>query len=245
VVVPLTINTTAIDVPKIHFKWTFGDKDSSLLSNPQSHSYLVKGDYVIKLYVTNDWCPKYEYTLTGDTIHIVDPLAPSKFTLFILADEDSLLSPLKVDSGYSLYRWDPATYLSNAIIPNPYFRSSKSIQYILNRIDPVTGCVVKDIYTMEVSPDVVISIPKAFTPNGDNLNDLLRIQYGAGLKTFNVLKIFNRFGKIIFQTTNINEGWDGKFIGVDQEMDAYTYFIDYITYKDEHSTKTGSVILLR
>ena len=103
----------------------------------------------------------------------------------------------------------------------------------------------QDIYKMEVSDDIVVSLPKAFTPNGDNLNDKLKIQFGAGLKSFNILKIFNRFGKLVFQSTNINEGWDGKFNGIDQDMDAYTYFIDYITYKDEHITKTGSVILLR
>lgn len=44
-----------------------------------------------------------------------------------------------------------------------------------------------------------------------------------------------------FQTTNINECWDA----IDQDMGAYRYFIDYIMYKDEQITKTGSVILLR
>jgi gliding motility-associated-like protein len=245
VIVPLTINTNTSDYPKIHFKWTFGDNDSSLLSKPISHSYLVKGNYVIKLNVTNDWCPKYEYTLIGDSIHIVDPLNPTNFTMFILADVDSLLSPLRIDSGYINYAWNPNTYLNNPFTAHPIFRSTQSIIYTLSRMDPVTGCKVDDIYKMEVSPDVVVAIPKAFTPNGDNLNDLLKIEYGAGLKTFNSLKIFNRFGKIVYQTNRLTDGWDGKYLGIDQEMDAYTYLIDYITYKDEHITKTGSFILLR
>jgi gliding motility-associated-like protein len=88
-------------------------------------------------------------------------------------------------------------------------------------------------------------VPKAWTPNRDNLNDVLKIEYGAGLKTFNFFRIFNRFGKIVFQTNRLTDSWDGKFNGIDQEMDAYTYLIDYVTYKDEHITKTGSFILLR
>ena len=73
----------------------------------------------------------------------------------------------------------------------------------------------------------------------------LKIEYGAGLKTFNFLRIFNRFGKIVFQTNRLTDSWDGKYNGLDQEMDAYTYLIDYVTYKDEHITKTGSFLLLR
>jgi gliding motility-associated-like protein len=120
-----------------------------------------------------------------------------------------------------------------------------SIEYTLKRTDPVTECYINDLYYIDVSTAIVVSIPKAFTPNRDNLNDVLKIEYGAGLKTFNYFRIFNRFGKIIFQTNRLTDTWDGKFNGIDQEMDAYTYLIDYITYKDEHITKTGSFLLLR
>ena len=115
----------------------------------------------------------------------------------------------------------------------------------MTRTEVLTACKVDDTYKIDVSSDVVIAIPKAFTPNGDNLNDILKIQYGAGLKTFNFLKIFNRWGNIVFQTTNLNQGWDGNVNGNPQEMDAYTYFISYVTYKDEPVSKTGSFILLR
>lgn len=50
---------------------------------------------------------------------------------------------------------------------------------------------------------------------------------------------------MVFQTTNLNQGWDGNMNGIPQEMDAYTYFMSYITYKDETVSKTGSFILLR
>jgi gliding motility-associated-like protein len=65
------------------------------------------------------------------------------------------------------------------------------------------------------------------------------------LKTFNYFKLFNRWGRLIFETNQVNGYWDGKLDGRDQDMDAYTYLLDYITFKDEHIHKTGSVILLR
>ena len=91
----------------------------------------------------------------------------------------------------------------------------------------------------------MVVIPKAFTPNNDGLNDVLKIEYGAGLSQFNYIKIFNRWGRLVFESNNINASWDGKVNGRDQDTDAYSYLIDYITYKNERISKTGSVILLR
>jgi len=241
----LVINTNAKDQKNVYLNWDFGDGKTFNQAQPVSHSYDKIGTYQIKLSVKNDYCPKYEYQLNGDSVKVVAPLPPSKFTLFVLADQDTLLSPKKIDSGYIQYKWTPSFNLSNPLIPNPLFRANRSIEYVLNRVDPVTGCFINDIYYIDVSNAIVVSIPKAFTPNRDNLNDFLKIEYGAGLKTFNFLRIFNRFGKIVFQTNRITDSWDGRFNGLDQEMDAYTYLIDYVTYKDEHITKTGSFILLR
>ena len=241
----LIINTNAAEKYKIHFAWSFGDSSFYNNPNPISHSYKKIGKYVVKLKVTNDYCPKYEYALTGDTITIVSPPDSSTFTLFVLADMDTLLSPKKVDIGYVNYTWLPAINLNNSNIPNPIFRGSSSIDYILLRTNPTTGCKIFDTYHIDVSTDVFVVIPKAFTPNHDNLNDLLKIEYGAGVKMLNRFVIFNRFGKVVFETNDITKGWDGRINGFDQEMDAYTYYIDCVSYKDMPIKKTGSFILLR
>ena len=242
---PLALNTNAKDAKNIYFKWDFGDTQTFDKAKAISHSYAATGSYMVKLAITNDYCPKYEQFLKGDSVKVVLPISPSSFTLFVLADIDTVLSPLRKDPGYTQYEWYPSTYLNNPLIERPLFRSNKSINYTLTRTEVLTACKVEDIYIMDVSNLVVVSIPRAFTPNNDNLNDILKIEYGAGLKVFNFLKIFNRWGNIVFQTTNLNQGWDGNVNGNPQEMDAYTYFISYITYKDEPVSKTGSFILLR
>ena len=242
---PLQFNTNAEDAKNIYFKWDFGDTKTFDKAKAISHSYTATGSYIVKLAITNDYCPKYEQFIQGDSVKVVLPISPSTFTLFVLADIDTVLTPLRKDPGYTQFEWYPSTYLSNASIEHPLFRSNKSINYTLTRTEVLTACKVDDIYKMDVSDLVVASIPKAFTPNGDNLNDILKIEYGAGIKTFHFMKIFNRWGNIVFQTTNLNQGWDGTTNGIPQEMDAYTYFISYITYKDESVSKTGSFILLR
>ena len=242
---PLQISTNAKDAKNIYFKWDFGDLQTYDKAQPQKHTYPLAGNYIIKLAATNDYCPKYQQFLHGDSIKVVLPVASSNFTLYVLSEIDTLFTPLKYDTGYNQFQWFPTTFLSNASIEHPIFNGNKSINYILTRTNSTTACKVDDLYKIDVSNDVVIAIPKAFTPNGDNLNDVLRIQYGAGLKTFNFLKIFNRWGNLVFMSTNVNQGWDGTFNGIPQEMDAYTYFMSYITFKNEPVSKTGSFILLR
>ena len=242
---PLALNTNAQDAKNIYFKWDFGDTKIFDKAKAINHSYVATGSYMVKLAITNDYCPKYEQFLQGDSVKVVLPVSPSTFTLFVLADIDTVLTPLRKDPGYIQFEWYPSTYLNNSLLERPLFKSNKSINYTLTRTEVLTACKVEDVYKMDVSNLVVVSIPKAFTPNNDNLNDMLKIEYGAGLKVFHFLKIFNRWGNMVFQTTNLNQGWDGNMNGIPQEMDAYTYFISYVTYKDEAISKTGSFILLR
>ena len=85
--------------------------------------------------------------------------------------------------------------------------------------------------------------PTAFTPNGDNLNDFFTVfgQYVEGFE----MKIFNRWGELLFTTDNIQTGWDGTFHGNDMPEGTYT-FIAYITDRAGRTFKrSGSVLLLR
>jgi gliding motility-associated-like protein len=228
-----------------NFSWNFGDSTTSTIANPLNHNYIKKGTYQIKLSYTHDFCPKYNGSFEGDSIKVVDPLTGSDYTMFVLAGTDTTLVNIKTDSGYTQYAWSPGIYLSNPNIKSPLFSAIRTTDYILTRTDTSSYCEIADNYHIIVSGDVVVVIPKAFTPNNDGLNDVLKIEYGAGLSQFNYIKIFNRWGRLVFESNNINASWDGKVNGRDQDTDAYSYLIDYITYKNERISKTGSVILLR
>lgn len=91
-----------------------------------------------------------------------------------------------------------------------------------------------------------VQVPKAFTPNGDGINDILYVD-GWGVHLINQfeLTIYNRWGQVVFQTKNINEGWDGKYKGKIQNIDTYTYTIK-VSYQNGNSlTKTGAFTLLQ
>ena len=248
--VPVEIITSAKEQSKIHFKWMFGDGSIANVANPVSHKYMSAGIYKINLQVSNDWCPKYFYQITGSPINVIAPLYGKNYTLYLYPNLDTLLVS-KFDKRYTSYKWSPSTFLSNPTIPRPVFNGNKSILYTLTRTDTVSTCNIYDEYDVIVSPDIYLNIPNAFTPNYDGLNDILKIEYGAGIQSFKGLKIFNRWGKMVFFSTDINKGWDGRDLGgVMQEMDAYSYLVEY-SYKDfltnqlSEIKKTGSVLLMR
>lgn len=85
--------------------------------------------------------------------------------------------------------------------------------------------------------------PTAFTPNGDGLNDTFTVlgQYVVGFQ----MTLFNRWGELLFNTTDIQTGWDGTFKGKEMPEGTYT-FIAYITDRAGRTFKrSGSVLLLR
>ena len=92
----------------------------------------------------------------------------------------------------------------------------------------------------EVIPPISIYIPSAFTPNGDGLNDTFGIK-GEGVSDFHIY-IYDRWGEIIFESTEARKQWDGKYKGQQVEQGTYVYqlFASGVTSKG----KTGSVTVV-
>ncbi len=91
--------------------------------------------------------------------------------------------------------------------------------------------------------DPNIFYPTGFTPNGDNLNDLFNV-YGQYIVGFE-MNIFNRWGELLFTTTNIEQGWDGTFKGNPMPEGTYTFVADITDLAGRAFKKSGSVLLIR
>ena len=158
--------------------------------------------------------------------------------------DENLIIKTKTDSTYTKYLWEPQLKLNYYNDKNPTFRGVSDQTYYLLRTDTLTQCDVTDTYNVTVTRDHILLLPNAFTPNGDGLNDVIKIINNAGIGEFRYLKIFNRFGKIVFQTNNMSEGWNGKVGDQLQQMDAYYYTAEYVTKENLVVIKNGSFILL-
>ena len=94
-----------------------------------------------------------------------------------------------------------------------------------------------------VEDDSEINVANAFTP-GSVPNDIIRVQH-HGIAKLNSFRIFNRWGQLVFETTNIDEGWDGTFNGQPQPIGVYVYYADAISYRGKRFYKQGNITLLR
>ena len=105
------------------------------------------------------------------------------------------------------------------------------------------GCYGNDsitVFIFETKPEIFI--PTAFTPNGDGLNDVFRPTV-AGMKKFLYLRIYNRWGQLLFNSGQANQGWNGIYSGRKQESGTYVYVIEAVDYADKPYFKKGTFVL--
>lgn len=92
--------------------------------------------------------------------------------------------------------------------------------------------------------DVNLEMPNVFTPNNDYANDYFFPKNAFGISNAN-LSIFNRWGELLFQTTDVVKGWDGKLNGNESPAGTYYWILSYTTFKNENKTLNGFLTLTR
>jgi gliding motility-associated-like protein len=111
-------------------------------------------------------------------------------------------------SGFTNYSWSPSYGLNNPNIPNPVSILDRDITYVL-KATTASNCEGSAAIRIKVYNGPEIYVPTAFTPGKDGLNDVLRA-IPVGIKEFLYFSIYNRWGQLVFTTTDPRKGWDGK-----------------------------------
>ena len=146
--------------------------------------------------------------------------------------------------GTGTFAWSPPAGLSCTDCPDPIANPTHPTTYTVTLTDS-SGCRSEDTVSLEFLCDENgIYIPNAFSPNGDNKNDVFRIR-GYGIKEVTVFRVFSRWGELVFETTNAEEGWDGTFKNQPMFPAVYVYYVEGICTNDQVIVKQGNVTLIR
>ncbi len=132
---------------------------------------------------------------------------------------------------------------STELNPTHSFRGAEHYDITLVTTDNI-GCT--DTIIKSTKPPLEIFIPSAFTPNGDGINDLFVIK-GAEITEFQMW-IYDRWGKLVFQTDDIDVKWNGSHMGGEYYATSslYNYFIKYKGEKEEDAYEiTGTISVIR
>lgn len=105
------------------------------------------------------------------------------------------------------------------------------------------GCIDTAYLNLEVESQEYIYFPNVFTPNNDGTNEHFKVSH-LGIKNFHIF-IYNRWGQLVYESTDMDEGWDGKTDGKDCSEDAYFYIVNYANKKGTERNRNGSVTIIR
>lgn len=136
---------------------------------------------------------------------------------------------------------DFSTYLWQDGFTGPVYAATQAGIYYVQITDSV-GCRANDqVEVVACEPDLFV--PTAFSPNGDGLNDIwFPVEYLARVDD---IRIFDRWGKLIFASRSAQDGWDGNFQGEASQEGAYTFVIGYVFPGGNRGRRAGTVTLLR
>lgn len=116
----------------------------------------------------------------------------------------------------SIFLWSPAETLSNPNIPNPIATPTETTTYLLTVTE--NNCTILDEVTITLDCGNLY-LPTSFSPNGDGNNDVYKA-VGNNVSSFD-LRIFNRWGELVFISTNVALGWDGTYLNAPAAEGVY------------------------
>ncbi len=221
------------------WKWYFGNGDIANLKEGQ-YAYQVPGNYTVTLSATPSNCPQL-----ADTVKKMIAIeAPTKGINYGIVDAKSKVPfSLKARDIGNNYLWSPSTGLSSSTIPNPT-TTLTSQQFYTIRITNAAGCVTNDSIQVRVFNEYTVFVPSGFSPDGDGINDKLNPLL-AGIKELKNFRVYNRWGQLLYQTSDKNAGWNGTYNGKLQISETYVWVVEAIDQDGKNILKTGKTTLIR
>lgn len=229
--------------PAPGYQWQVNGNNTGTNSDTLVTSSLLNNDVVSCVLTSNIPC-----TLpTPSTNNITITVYPSPVvtfnpdTLVIKGGGNTALNPV-VSGTIANYQWTPAIGLDNPAVPAPIAHPVTTTTYQLT-VTTDNGCKGSGKETVFVY--YPLTMPNAFTPNGDGKNDVFRIPPSCS-QVIQAFAVYNRWGLKVFETANSSAGWDGTFAGQPQPAGAYVW---QIQYQDQLTGKaasaSGTVMLVR
>ncbi|HPS82804.1 MAG TPA: PKD domain-containing protein, partial [Bacteroidales bacterium] len=231
------VHFTGMASPSIQsWVWDFGDpaagaSNSSSMQNPM-HAYFETGTYTVGLSVTTTAGCKNSIQKPSYIIVHPNPIASFARTPDITTLEYPTIQFYDQSLGEKTRLWDfddPGSGLdNNSITKNPtHIYSAEGEYWATLFVENEWGCMDSVSNRIIINPTWDEYIPTAFSPNGDGNNDIFRpMGFNIDFTQYKMY-IYDRWGKEIFDTDNIEEGWDGRVNdhGETVQQDVYVYLI--------------------
>ncbi|MFH0867391.1 MAG: choice-of-anchor L domain-containing protein [Bacteroidota bacterium] len=227
------------------YLWMFGDGNTSGLQNP-SYTYIMDGVYTVTLILT-DGSSCSDTVTYQQLVHVYPaPYADFAANPDVVSIFDPVIGFYDHTSGYPppvQWQWSLGDGAMSSQ-QNFFYTYSDTGQFnVVLTVWNQYGCIDSVSNYILVQPDYTIYVPSGFTPNSDSYNDEFHV-YGTGILAFNI-KIFNRWGNMVYESDDMNAGWNGKTVDYKAPAGTYTWVLYYKDALKKEHTIYGKVNLLR
>jgi len=233
------------DTSIVTWLWTFPNGNTSMQQNPPAQIYNTVGNFTVTTIATNSsGC-----TDTTTQNIIVNPLPvvsmPGQMTI---QAGFPVTIPATYTANTTSWTWAPSTGLSCTTCPTPDAGPKFNTIYKVYFTDD-NGC--SNTATIEITvicKNANLFVPNTFSPNGDGSNDLFYPR-GTGLERVRLLRIFNRWGEVVFEKrdfpiNNSSAGWDGTYKGKKALADVYVYQVEVFCDNGDIIRLNGNIALI-
>lgn len=251
---PLDVSFSNQSIYATSYVWDFGDGNTTSVQNP-THTFNVPGTYTISLTVygpggtailkKNDSVTVYEKPFAYFVANPILVYVPNDPVYFVNQSQNAVS-----------YTWDFGdNNTSNEINPKYYYKEFGDYQVTLIA-ESVNGCLDTFLLEDKIKAEAVtgVEIPNAFTPNPNgpydgeydpkSLNNDIFHPNLTGVVEYEIM-IYNKWGELLFTTTNQKIGWDGYYKGKLCPEDTYIYKLNLLTTDAKQIQKAGDFLLIR
>jgi gliding motility-associated-like protein len=218
------------------WSWNFGDGSTDSEKDPVKR-YQLPGNYTVTLEVTNSaGCTSQPFT--KQVVVYLQPVIDAGPSFTVPQGTVVQFNPTANDSTVLSFSWTPGTGLSNANTLRPSLVAMNDETYTLTAMGE-GQCTASDFLKVKILKPV--SVPNAFSPNGDGIHDTWNITNLSDYPGCTV-EVFNRYGQRMFYSAGYTTPWNGTAGGKPLPMATYYYVIHL---KNGFEPRTGSVTIIK
>lgn len=241
---PLSFN------PTWDYLWNFGNGATTLQAGPVGYQFDAPGCYDVSLTVTNNQGCSSTESYSNIACVYDSPIASFNADQITINVIEPLVHFNNESQNTSSYEWNFGDgtngFAENPIHAFPGVAGDYTV--ILTAFNQI-GCVDTAAINIHIFEDLIIYVPNSFTPNGDEKNQEFLPVITAGYKKGSyVMYIYDRWGELIFETYNLEIGWNGTYgeSGHNCQTGVYTWVVEFeLLQNQEIKQFVGHVNLIK
>jgi trimeric autotransporter adhesin len=226
---PFAVEFTNLTVPPSHqITWDFGNGEIGTDLNFEERTFTNPGCYTLTITSTTDGCTSTR-SLTNLVCVIPDPVSEFYASYYTTSMFEPYFNFTNASTGADSYIWDFGNNTSsNEYHTNvTYPEQAGTYTVTLIAINDF-GCRDTSFRYVTLEEELVFYVPNSFTPDGDEFNNVFKPIMTSGFDPFSYsLRIFNRWGELLFESKNHEVGWDGTFNGNLLPLGTYTWVMNF------------------